>query len=53
MDALWAALVSIDRTCGQLVDAVQGREPQLYGTILLAVLVAAYVFPPRNDSDQI
>ena len=50
---LWAALGSFDRVCAQLVHELQGREPVLYGTILVLVLLAAFALPTKNDSDQI
>ena len=50
---LWTALVSFDQICGQLVHELQGREPIVYGTILVVVLLAAFVSPPQNGSGQI
>lgn len=50
--ALLAALVSIDRTAGQVAAAIQAYEPQIYGLILLAALLWFFTFP-KNDPDEI
>ena len=50
---LTAALISFDQFCRQIAEAIQASEPQIYGSILLIVLVWYFVFPPKDDADQI
>ncbi|HEY1360731.1 MAG TPA: hypothetical protein VGF60_00725 [Xanthobacteraceae bacterium] len=44
-----SALVAFDRLCSGFVAALQHSEWQVYPTLALALTVAFFTFPPRND----
>lgn len=47
-----AMLADLDRFCGQFATTLHNSEPQIYATLALLLLLAALLFPPKNDSDQ-
>jgi hypothetical protein len=46
-------LADVNAICGQIALALQNSELQIYGMIALLALLSAFLFPPRNDPDQI
>jgi len=46
-------LLSLNRVCAQLADALHQSEIQIYATIALIVALSVLLFPPRDDPDQI
>ena len=46
-------LADIDRICSQFALALHNSEPFVYAALAVAVLFGAFLFPPRNDPDQI
>ena len=48
-----AIAISLDRFCQQVAAAIYSSEPQIYGAVLVAILVGYMAFPPKNDPDQI
>ena len=50
---LSATAISLDRLCEQVATAIYSSEPQIYGAVLVAILVGYVAFPPKNDPDQI
>jgi len=50
---LSATAISLDRLCEHVAAAIHSFEPQIYGAVLVAILVGYLIFPPKNDPDQI
>ena len=50
---LSATAISFDRLCEHVAAAIYSSEPQIYGAVLVAILVGYLTFPPKNDPDQI
>ena len=46
-------LGDIDRLCGQLATALHDREPQIYATLAVIVVLSSLFFPPKDDPDQV
>ena len=46
-------LADIDRFCGQIAAAIHSSELQLYATLGLIVVLSAFLFPPKDDPDQV
>ena len=53
MSQLSSFVAHLDHLCGQLAAAIQGAQAQLYVTLALAVVVAFFVAPRKDDPDQI
>jgi hypothetical protein len=43
----------IDRFCGQIAAAIHSSELQLYATLGLIIVLSAFLFPPKDDPDQV
>ena len=53
MSQLLSFLAQVDHFCGQLAAAIQGGQTQLYAMLALAVAVAFFAVPRKDDPDQI
>ena len=53
MSQLLSLLAQVDHVCGQFAAAIQGAQTQLYAMLALAVVVAFFVAPRKDDPDQI
>jgi hypothetical protein len=53
MSQLISLVVQLDHVCGQLATAIQGAQMQLYAMLALAVVVAFFAVPRKDDPDQI
>jgi hypothetical protein len=53
MSDIMSILGQVDRLCGQIATALHNAELQIYATLALVVLLSIFLFPPKNDPDQI
>lgn len=53
MSQFLSLLAQLDSFCEQLATAINGSQTQLYAMLALIVVAAYFVFPPKDDPDQI
>ena len=53
MITAFSLLGQVDRLCGVFATALQHSEPKIYATLFILLMVGIFLFPPKNDSDQI
>lgn len=53
MSQLISLVAQLDHLCGQFAAAIQGSQTQLYAMLALAVVVAFFAAPRKDDPDQI
>ncbi len=53
MGALASLLYDLDRVCAQFATALQGSELHLYTVLTLLIVLGVFLFPPKNDPDEI
>jgi len=53
MVTAFSLLGQVDRLCGEFATALHNSEPKIYVTLGLLLLLGVFLFPPRNDPDQI
>jgi hypothetical protein len=46
-------LGEVDRLCGEFATALHNSELQIYATLGVLLVLGVFLFPPKNDSDQI
>jgi hypothetical protein len=46
-------LGQVDHLCGVFATALHNSEPKIYATLVLLLVLGVFLFPPKNDSDQI
>ncbi len=46
-------LGQVDRLCGEFATALHNSELQIYATLGLLLVLGVFLFPPKNDPDQI
>jgi hypothetical protein len=46
-------LAGVDRLCGQFAMALQSSQWQIYATLTLIIVLSVFLFPPKDDPDQI
>ena len=46
-------LDQFDQVCQQIANAIQSSELQIYAILSVIVVVTFFVFPPKDDPDQI
>jgi hypothetical protein len=49
----FSLLGQVDRLCGEFVTALHNSELQIYATLGVLLIPGVFLFPPKNDSDQI
>lgn len=53
MSGIAQMLIEIDRICGQFATALQDSQLHIYTTLAFLLLLGVFLFPPRDDPDQI
>jgi len=53
MFTAFSLLGQVDRLCGVFATALHNSEPTVYATLFVLVVVGVFLFPPKNDPDQI
>ena len=53
MSDIISILGQVDRLCGQIATALHNAELQIYVTLAFVALLSIFLFPPKNDRDQI
>ena len=46
-------LAELDRFCAQFAAALHSSELQIYAVLGLCLLLTVFLFPPRDDFDQV
>ena len=46
-------LVQLDQLCQQIATAIQSSELHIYAILAVIVVATFFVFPPKDDLDQI
>ena len=46
-------LHQLDQLCQQIATAIQSSELQIYATLAIIAVAMLFVFPPKDDLDQI
>ena len=46
-------LGQLDQLCQQLSTAIQSSEPRIYAILAVIAVATFFVFPPKDDLDQI
>jgi len=46
-------LGQVDRICGQFATALHNSELQIYATLGVLLILGVFLFPPKNDPDEI
>lgn len=46
-------LAAIDRVSGQFAIAMRNSELTIYSTLTLLLILGVFLFPPRDDRDQV
>jgi hypothetical protein len=53
MGQFTSLLAKLDHVCGQFATAIQGAQTQLYAMVAIAVVLAFFAAPRKDDPDQI
>jgi ABC-type Fe3+ transport system permease subunit len=53
MVTAFSLLEQVDRLCGVFATALHNSELQIYATLGILLVLGVFLFPPKNDSDQI
>jgi hypothetical protein len=53
MGDIASTLAGVDRLCGQFATAMHNSELQIYTTLALLLVLGVFLFPPKNDPDEI
>jgi hypothetical protein len=53
MNELISFVDQLDRLCQQIATAIQSSELRIYAMLAVIAAVAFFVFPPKDDLDQI
>jgi hypothetical protein len=53
MITAFSLLGQVDHLCGVFATALHNSEPKIYATLVLLLVLGVFLFPPKNDSDQI
>jgi hypothetical protein len=53
MITAFSLLGQVDRWCGAFATALHNSEPKIYATLVILLVLGVFLFPPKNDSDQI
>jgi hypothetical protein len=46
-------LGQVDQLCGEFATALHNSELRIYATLAILLLLGVFLFPPKNDPDQI
>jgi|GraSoiStandDraft_29_1057270.scaffolds.fasta_scaffold3673032_1 hypothetical protein len=46
-------LDQLDHLCQQIATAIQSSELQIYATLVVIAVATFFLFPPKDDLDQI
>jgi hypothetical protein len=53
MVTMFSWLAQVDRLCGEFATALHNSELQVYATLAILLVLGIFLFPPKNDPDQI
>ncbi len=53
MSDIMLSLAEIDRVCGRIALALHNSELQIYATLALIVALSFFLFPSKDDPDQV
>jgi hypothetical protein len=53
MNESMSLLGQVDQVCQQIANAIQSSELQIYAVLAVIAVATFFLFPPKDDFDQI